>query len=262
MLDRTFDSRTDALVAAVRAHPTAVGLVLLGSAARSEAARRDEWSDHDFFVVAAEGKGDEVRDVRAWLPDADRVVSVAREGAIGFAVLYDDGHLMEFAAASGSELGGAVLVHHDVVLDGDGTLAALVDASSRRAAAEPHLDPANDAALALVKLMVGVGRARRGEVLSGGEMVRQWAVKHLVLAIRARVPSVVTDRESIDPARRFEIAYPLIAARLASALAAPVEDAARALHALARDVLEPGWDEFPSSTADVVAARLGWDTVR
>ncbi|NKY39209.1 hypothetical protein [Cellulomonas septica] len=255
---RSFDDHTAALVAAVRAHPSAAGLVLLGSAARSEAARRDEWSDHDFFVIAADGKGEEVRDVRAWLPDVERVVTVAREGAIGFAVLYDDGHLMEFAAATGAELGGATVVHHDVVIDEDGTLAALVESSGRRAADEPQPDPANDAALALVKLMVGVGRARRGEVLSGGEMVRQWAVKHLVLAIRARIPTEVRDREAIDPARRFEAAYPQIAPRLAAALAAPVEDAARALHALARDVLEPGWEEFPSATADVVAARLGW----
>lgn len=259
MPDRTFESRTDSLVEAVRDHHAAVGLVLLGSAARSEAARRDEWSDHDFFVIAADGKGDEVRDVRAWLPDADRVVTVAREGAIGFAVLYDDGHLMEFAAASGAELGGAVLVHHDVVVDGDGTLAAMVEAADRRATAEPELDPANDTALALVKLMVGVGRARRGEVLSGGEMVRQWAVKHLVLAIRGRVPAEVAGRESIDPSRRFEKAYPEIGARLTTALASPVEDAARALHALAREVLEPGWDAFPSRAADVVAVRLGWD---
>lgn len=255
----SFDDHSAALLEAVRAHPSAVGLVLLGSAARSEAARRDEWSDHDFFVVAADGKGDEVRDVRAWLPDAHRIVSVAREGAIGFAVLYDDGHLMEFAAATGAELGGAVLVHHDVVLDGDGTLAAMVEAADRRAAAEPEADPANDMALALVKLMVGVGRARRGEVLSGGEMVRQWAVKHLVLAIRARIPTQVTTRESIDPSRRFEKAYPEIGARLTAALASPVEEAARGLHALARDVLEPGWDAFPSRAADVVAARLGWD---
>ncbi|GIG19744.1 hypothetical protein Cch01nite_04680 [Cellulomonas chitinilytica] len=251
----TFDERTDALVHAARSQPGVVGLVLLGSAA--EAHRRDEWSDHDFFVVARPGAADEVRDVRAWLPDVDDVAALAREGEIGFSVLYRDGHVLEFAAATAAELDGAALVHHRVVFD-DGSVAALVAASQDRAARAVALDPANETALFLVKVLLGVGRARRGEVLSGGQLVRQWATQHLVRAVRERLPSP-TDPERIDPARRFEAAYPEIGARLGAALARPVEEAARDLHQLCREVLEPGWDDFPSAGADAVAHRLGWD---
>ena len=257
MTDLSFDARTDALVDAVRRQPGAVGLVLLGSAARSESARRDEWSDHDFWVLSDAAHVSLLRDVRSWLPHPDRVVAVGREGAVGFAVLYDDGHLMEFAAATADELAGAAVVHHDVALD-DGSIAALIAASDARETVRDAPDPANDTTLALVKLMVGTGRARRGEVLSGGQMVRQWAVQHLVRAIRERVPTTVADPEHIDGARRFEAAYPQVGARLNAALDQPVEDAARALYVLARDVLEPGWDDFPTRAADVVAARLGW----
>jgi hypothetical protein len=35
--------------------------VLLGSASDEAAARRDEWSDHDFFALIASGRGPEVR---------------------------------------------------------------------------------------------------------------------------------------------------------------------------------------------------------
>ncbi|MBO9553189.1 hypothetical protein [Cellulomonas sp.] len=251
----TFDERTDALARAARSQPGVVGLVLLGSAA--EAHRRDEWSDHDFFVVAAPGAGGDVRDVRAWLPDVDDVVALAREGEIGFSVLYRDGHVLEFAVATAAELDGVAVVHHRVVFD-DGSIAGLVAASDARASREAALDPANETALFLVKVLLGVGRARRGEVLSGGQLVRQWATQHLVRAIRERVPSPL-DPERIDPARRFEAAYPEIGARVGAALARPVEDAARDLHRLAREVLEPGWDAFPSQAADTVARRLGWD---
>lgn len=251
----TFDERTDALTLAARTHPGVVGLVLLGSAA--EAHRRDEWSDHDFFVVAAPGAEGAVRDVRSWLPDVDDVVALAREGEIGFSVLYRDGHVLEFAAATAAELDGAAVVHHRVVLD-DGSVAGLVAASDARASGEVALDPANETALFLVKILLGVGRARRGEVLSGGQLVRQWATQHLVRAIRERVASP-RDPERIDPARRFEAAYPEIGARVGAALARPVEEAARDLHLLARDVLEPGWDAFPAQAADAVARRLGWD---
>lgn len=257
---RTFDERTAALVDATRGVPGAVALVLLGSAARGEAARRDEWSDHDFWVLADAAHVDGLRDVRAWLPDGGSVAAVAREGDVGFAVLYDDGHVMEFAAATAAELHGAAVVHHDIVFD-DGSVQALVDASRARDAAPGTApDPANDVALVLVKLLIGVGRARRGEAVSAGQMVRQWAVQHLLRAVRARVPAApgVTGREAIDPARRFEAAYPELGARLADVLARPVEDAARGVYDLVRDVLEPGWDAFPTRAADAVATRLGW----
>ena len=38
-----------------------------------------------------------------------------------------------------------------------------------------------------------------------------------------------------------------------------MEDAARALFHLTREILEPGWDEFPTRAADAVAMRLGWE---
>ena len=58
--------------------------------------------------------------------------------------------------------------------------------------------------------------------------------------------------------RRFERDFPQWGARIADALEAPVDDAARGLCLFARDVLEAGWDEFPSRGADAVAARVGW----
>ena len=110
----------------------------------------------------------------------------------------------------------------------------------------------------LVKLLIGVGRARRGELLNAGEFVRGWAVRLLVRVIRGRRPGEwTTARDTIDPMRRFEQDFPAAASRIAAALAQPVEEAARDLYWVLRE-LEPGWPEFPSRAADVVAARLGW----
>ena len=70
-------------------------------------------------------------------------------------------------------------------------------------------------------------------------------------------------RDAIDPVRRFEHDFPEWGASIARALEAPVEDAARELFRFAREVLEPGWSEFPSRAADAVAvlADLGIDDV-
>ncbi len=256
-----FEAFSARLADGVRAHPDIIGLALLGSAADTGAHRRDEWSDHDFFAITRPGRGRVVRPDLSWLPDQDRLVLTAREGEIGFAAVYDDGHVLEFAFSDAAELTGALAGDATVVVDdAAATTHALIAASRERAAAADAFDPAEDARLVLVKLLVGVGRARRGEVLVAGELVRQWAVKHLVRAIRGRFSERSTSsRDEIDPIRRFEADFPREATRIAEALAAPVEESARAVFAATRDILEPGWPEFPSHAADAVARRLGWD---
>jgi hypothetical protein len=187
-------------------------------------------------------------------------VLTAREGEIGFAAVYDDGHVFEFAFSEAGELEGSLAREATVVVDDEaGTTATLIAQARARAERGDRFDPANDVRLVLVKLLIGVGRARRGEVLNAGGFVRSWAVQCLVRAIRGRFASRSTTlRDTIDPMRRFERDFPEWAARIAAALEAPVEDAAHALFGLTREILEPGWDEFPSRAADAVAARLGW----
>jgi hypothetical protein len=258
MTDRAaeFDRRSAALASVARER--FAGLVVLGSASPHAAHRRDEWSDHDFFMLAAPGDEARVRDVEAWLPDPDRLVLVAREGDIGFAAVYDDGHVFEFAASTVDELSGALATDDvDVVVD-DGTVARLVDESQQRARATHDHGSINDARLVLVKLLIATGRARRGETLIAGQAVHGAAVTHFVRAVRARMPVDGSVRDGIDPVRRFERDYPELGEALTDALGRPVEEAARRLFALLRATLEPGWDEFPSRAADTVATRLGW----
>ncbi|WP_309066768.1 hypothetical protein [Microbacterium sp.] len=255
-----FEALSNGLVDGVRERDGLIGLVLLGSASEQARSRRDEWSDHDFFALIEQGRGREIRLDLSWLPDQERIVLTAREGEIGFVAVYDDGHVFEFAFSEAGELDGAVAGDASVVVDDErGTTAALIDGARRRAAELDRFDPANDARLVLVKLLIGVGRVRRGERLNGGLFIRQWAVQLLVRTIRARESGRSTSlRDVIDPMRRFEQDYPDWAAEIADALSAPEEEAARALFEMLRR-LEPGWLDFPSTAADAVAARLGWE---
>lgn len=255
-----FTALSRGLAAGVEERDGLIGLVLLGSASDDAAHRRDEWSDHDFFALIADGRGQEVRPDLTWLPDQDRLAVTAREGEIGFVAVYDDGHVFEFAFSEAGELEGAVAGEATVVVDDDrGTTADLIARARANAAARDRFDPVNDAALVFVKLLLGTGRARRGEVLNAGQFVRGAAVIHLVRAIRGRFGERSTARRDIiDPLRRFERDFPEWGARIAEATSAPVEDAARELYALAREILEPGWDAFPVRAADAVARRLGF----
>lgn len=249
------------LIAAVQSHSDLVGLVLLGSAAESAASRRDEWSDHDFFALARAGTGAVVRGSLDWLPDQDHLVLTAQEGEIGFVALYDDGHVLEFALSEVSDLSGALACDASVVIDDDcGAVTALIDQSRERAASADAFDPENDIRLVLTKLLIGVGRLRRGERLVANTFIRTWAVQRLARAVRGRYPERSSAlRDAIDPERRFEQDFPEWGVRIGDALDLEAEACAHALFILLREELEPGWWEFPTAAADAVARRLGWD---
>ncbi|WP_194410042.1 hypothetical protein [Microbacterium cremeum] len=255
-----FDAMSAALATSVGEREGLIGLVLLGSASDEARGRRDEWSDHDFFTLIETGRGAEIRPDLSWLPDYDRLVLTAREGDIGFVALYDDAHIFEFALADAEEVDGARAGDAAVVVDDkSGTTARLLARARARASEEDRFDPANDVRLVLVKLLIGVGRVRRGEALNGNAFIRQWAVQLLVRAIRGRFAAASTAlRDTNDPMRRFELDFPIWGARIAAALDLPIEESALNLYQLARQILEPGWSEFPSRAADVVALRLGW----
>lgn len=258
---RVYEALTAGLVEGARARDGIAGLALVGSTSEAGAHRRDEWSDHDFFVVAERGRGSTARAGLDWLPDPQRIVLTAREGEVGFVVIYDDGHVLEFALAEPSELTGLLAGEATVVVDdAEATTAALIAQARDRATASDLVDPENDVRLALVKILIGVGRIRRGEVINGGRFIRTWAVDHLLRAIRGRFGGYSPDaRDALDPTRRFEQDHPEWAEQITSALDQAPEAAARRLFALTREILEPGWAGFPSPAADTVARRLGWE---
>ncbi len=253
-----FEGYTAALEVACRATGQVDGLVLLGSGSTIGATRRDDWSDHDIYVVAADGAGEELRSTLTFLPAPDRIVATAWEGRIGFAALYDDGHLIEGAAGTLEELGGVRSGDYEIVF-GTPPVEALIEASTRARPDDLVIPAADHVVLALLKLAVGTGRVRRGEVVNGGQFIHTYAVTHLCHAFRARHGSAtLTVDARLDPVRRIEHDHPAFGASLAAALSQPPEVAARGVYGLLRSTLEPGWEAFPAAAADVIAERLGW----
>src|SRR3712207_2522290 len=83
-----------------------VGMVALGSTAERDYAP-DRWSDHDVFVITRPDAADAMRAHVGWLPRADHIAIAIRETEHGWAVLYDDGHLVELAVFAPAELSAA-----------------------------------------------------------------------------------------------------------------------------------------------------------
>jgi hypothetical protein len=237
----------DELVAGCRATDGVTTLAVFGSSSSAHAGRRDEWSDLDFAVFATPSRADAVAAEWPFLPRRDQLVLTAREYDSGGAALYADGTVLEFGAGRPWDVSDPTC---EVLLGG---------ADLRRVAPPSPPSPENAVRLFLVKLLIGMGRVRRGEVLAGGAHIRCHALGALAAAVRGRLtPAAADESNPFDVLRRFELACPELGARLAAAVELPAESAGLALYRFARAELEPGWAGFPSRAADVVARRLGW----
>lgn len=248
-----FTAFLDRLAAVARARDDVLGLVGFGSTA--DRTRADEWSDHDFAWITVAGAEDQYRNDLRWLPDADRIVMSVIEHHGGVKVLYDDGHRLEFGISDVDSFVSWAGAPADVIVGDDAVRSAAATVEARRP--EGDVDPAREVRLMLTQLHAGVGRFRRGEVLSGSGLVRYEAVNHLVRAITARQPRDAR-LDPLDARRRLELVSPQLGSRLESAVREPIDDAALALIEIAEELLAAGWPAFPHAGVAAVRARVGW----
>jgi hypothetical protein len=253
-----FGAFLDELRATAEADPDIVGLVGMGSTAERD--RVDEWSDHDFALLTTPGAQERFRQGLDWLPGTEDIALQVREHHDGLKVIYDDGHVLEFGI---TDLVGLADWHanaYDVLYDAGGVAEAMAKVVARPLPAGAP-DDVRDVSLVLTQLFIGVGRARRGELLSAGNSIRSEAVAYLLPVLSRRIEASGPERlDNMDPRRRFEAAHPAIGARIDDLLTLRPEDCARALLDLTEELLAPGLAEFPHRGVAAIRARLGWST--
>lgn len=236
--------RLAGLTALAAADPGVTSLLVFGSSTRGGRPRRDEWSDIDANVFLADDEAGLRAGARwSFLPDRDDIVLTAREGADGGVALWADAMVCEFGAGRPWVVRDP---HREVLLDGG-------DIVFGDPPAPP--DALDQLGLFLVKLLIGHGRIRRGEVVAGNAHLRVYAVTALAEALRSRL-APHRDRNPFDPLRRLEEALPDAAHRIGELQSTPPDVCAHGLLDLAEESLGPGWPEFPSVAAGVVRAAL------
>lgn len=228
-------SFTEAVLARVAADHDVLGLVGLGSTSGLPPGP-DDFSDHDLFVITRPGAQERYRRDLGWLPGSAGPVALSlRETAHGVKVLFQDGHLVEFAAFDLEELALAKVNRYAVLLDRADVAARLsrVREATAAAVAGQHVDEAWQAGQLLTTLVAGAGRAARGERLSAHQLIRVAALGHLVALLRAALPPGATEvLDDLDPYRRLERALPEAARRIEEALRLTAVGAAGALLAI------------------------------
>lgn len=247
----------EAALATLSARDDVEGVVGMGSTA--DASRVDEWSDHDVAIVVVPGAEGRYRGQVDWMPEAARLVLVLEEHHGGGRAVYDDGHLVEWGVATIESLGTWAADDFSVLLD-RGEVADVMKSVVSTPFPANVPDPTRDAALFLTALLHGVGRARRGESLSAGDIIRGDAVLALVRAVRAQSHADLSVLDRLDGLRRVELALPRLAAQIAEAIAQEPESAARALLDVADHQLGIGGGGLSPAGRAAITRRLGWPT--
>ena len=238
-------------------HPDAIGLVFVGSAA--ETSRADEWSDHDFFVISKVGAGENMRQNLSWLPNFSDISIAVRETDHGLKVVYNDGLVLEFAVFEDPELEIASANAFAVALDKCNLQARMEALAAKSGDRAP--DFKREFELFLCQLLIGVGRARRGEQLIAAQHIRSWAINNLMGLVLLNIEPLegtAGKRDNLSRHRRFEVRYPEIGERLEQAQQKPLEACARELLHIAIEVCGDSLSEHNLQQVYVVRHRLGW----
>jgi hypothetical protein len=238
--------------------PEVIGLVLVGSTA--DISRVDEWSDHDFFVFTKEGEAETLRQDLSWLPDHEQIAMRPRETAHGLKVVYESGQVLEFAVFNDSELEIVSVNDYSVAVDKTNIAERMNTVAERKQT--KHASLADEFELFLANILIGVGRARRGEVLIAGQHIRSYCIDFVLGLLRnwhAPTQGAELRGDSLNRFRRFEIQYPEFGRRLERLAEMPVEASAKAL---VEFVVESGSGHLTKEqlhSVFVVRNRLGWN---
>ena len=237
----------------VRVRPEVIGLIFVGSAAATH--RVDQYSDQDFFLVVQQGAGESFRQDLSWLPNSTDIALHPRETAHGLKVVYQNGDVLEFAVFEDSELELSAANDYKVVLDRGNITERMAKIAERSMPGE--VNRAQELELFLSLILIGVGRARRGEVLAAEQHIKGYALNHALRLIRLAKPISESRKDSLNAYRRFEFDYPELGRELQDVLLMPTEESAKSLAVLVLREIRGDNREF--ELYRVVADRLGWN---
>ena len=245
---------TETLTETLASDPRVVGLVAAGSMA-GQSHPPDMWSDHDFWLVVTPDAEAWFHTHQDWLPDSDQIALWFREPQGGFKALYRSGHLLEYAIFTRASLHFAQANDFRLLIDRDGLSADLSDIYAATAQQAQHAVASDHALLGqfLTNLLVGVGRYRRGEQLSGRLLITISALTGFWRIIPKHYPPEYPALlDNLDPLRRVEFVYPQLAAEVNAILRQDLEQAALSLLDLGESLLADRVDHFPAEAFAIV----------
>ncbi|MEV6350240.1 hypothetical protein [Actinoplanes sp. NPDC051851] len=198
--------RLDEIAAHLATLDDTIAVLALGSAG-AQRGRIDDHSDLNLFLVVADGAVGRYTGDADWLDAVAPVVHTYANDRHGRKALFADGILVEFAVFTQATLRtipfrGARVVWQRPDAPRTLTESGVAEPRTPFDTVEFHLNEA------LVDLLVGLNRDRRGERLSASRLIQQHAVDRVIALLRLD-EGEPPYRDLFDPSRRVERAYRL-----------------------------------------------------
>ena len=245
-----FDNYTEQLRTSLGSVREVLGLVILGSTADSTL--RDEWSDHDFWIITEVGAQVALLEDLSWLPDYQNIAITVKHLPHGRTIVFRNRHKVEFAIFDVTEVGSGKVDRYRVLIDRNRVaelITAIHDDTWRQAHARP------DALENLcVVLWSACERHLRGELFSARQYLDGFAIDRL-LSLISNTEAGDKRRDVLDARRRLEQRSPELAAELMAIRPQPVPEAALQLLEIAERELKP---KAPTLAWDKVTMVQGW----
>ncbi|MFZ9197252.1 MAG: hypothetical protein ACO22H_02680 [Bacilli bacterium] len=226
------DQALQQLIKVATNHPQVVALVVLGSL--SNPRRLDDYSDIDFFMmVEPQAKAAMIKDL-TWLNSLVPTYTF-QNTRDGYKVLLKSNVFMEFAIFTMDELVHIPYHHPKVVYAKNSEIEKQIPLKETSIESNPNANLQE----ALTNLYIGLLRHHRGEVLAAYQMIQQYALNHVVQAVRNINPKI--DVDPFNALRRLELIDPLLANWVMEVLNKPDQnqEAARKILKKIKDHLEP-----------------------
>lgn len=249
-----------ALVQTLDAMPQVIGMVAAGSTA-SINRQPDAYSDHDFWVITHAGAAEPLRNSTDWLPPYLPIVVFYRETEHGSKIIFEDGHLIEYAVFERHQVAQTRVTDYRILIDKADLTPQLAHIHQHTLSTRPPRNTERQLAELISHLLVGVQRAARGETISAHRFVKVFALDDILQVLWNHLPPEQDYyQDAVDVFRRVEKAHPVYAARLGSALAMPIIPCAAEMLSIAEDICNAA--EVPLSADAVrmlraVLARVG-----
>ncbi|HET9479119.1 MAG TPA: hypothetical protein VFO72_07245 [Pyrinomonadaceae bacterium] len=245
-----FNYYTERLRISLESRDEVVGLVVLGSTA--DPTLRDEWSDHDFWVITKPGAQDALVEDLSWLPEYQDIAISITHRPHGRTILLRNRHKVEFAVFNVDEMRSGKVERYRVLTDRD-QIAELIKAVHEESLKQARTGSETLQNLCLL-LWSACERHYRGELLSARQYLDAFAVNQLSSLLSDSEPGDAR-KDALDPRRRLEMRSPALAAELLTTLNKPVPAAALSLLQLVERELKPRAPTLPWDKVDMVR---GW----
>ena len=218
-----FEAYTEQLRNTLESAPGVLALVTLGTTA--DPALRDQFSDHDFWLITEPGTQDGFVQDFSWLPDAETIALTVSHGPRRRTVLYRNRHKVEFAVFDVEEARQGEIERYAMLIDRADVVSLIegVRLETQRRVAQTQIKSEILQDLC-VTIWSACERHARGEYLSARQYLEQFALnKYLIWQARVDADGSIN---GLEPRRRLEVNRPALAAELDALSSKPVPLAA------------------------------------